>query len=446
MNENVVSLGRFSNSLLRMDTILRLRWFSLAGQLIAIGLVYFVLGFELPIIPCLFLIGISAGLNIYLKLRYTSRARLPDNSAAAQLSWDTVQLSSLLYLTGGLGNPFALLLLAPIMISATTMTPRWTILLVVLTVFTTSILTKYKLPLPWKDNEIIVLPELYEIGIVIGLIFSITYIASYAFRVAKESRQLADALAATELVVEREQHLHALDGLAAAAAHELGTPLATIHLVAKELEAEISGKDERKEDIKLIRSQSDRCREILQKLTKLSSEGDEMYKHINVSQLLEEVIEPHRKFGKKINTIVEGGGVEPAGNRNPAIHYGLGNLIENAVDFAESTINVEAHWDESNLKIVISDDGPGFSSEMMSKLGEPYFSVRKKSNGTKSGETGGGLGLGFFIAKTLLERSGGTVKLENQKSPKSGAIIQIQWPRSSFEREEKNVSEVAEVG
>ena len=214
-------------------------------------------------------------------------------------------------------------------------------------------------------------------------------------------------------------------------------------MIAKELEAEIEAKDERKEDIKLIRTQSDRCREILQKLTKLSSEGDEMYKNISVSELLEEVIEPHRKYGKEINSIVEGSGIEPIGHRNPAIHYGLGNLVENAVDFAESRVNVEAYWDELNVTIVISDDGPGFSPEMMSKLGEPYFSVRKKSNGSKRGETGGGLGLGFFIAKTLLERSGGTVKIENQKLPNTGAIIQIKWPRKSFERYEEKPAEIA---
>ncbi len=255
--------------------------------------------------------------------------------------------------------------------------------------------------------------------------------AIYAFRVADETRQMADALAATELVLAREQHLNALDGLATAAAHELGTPLATIYLVAKELSDEFEKNDPRSEDVELIRSQSERCRTILQRLTSLSSDEDRTYQRMPVSQLLEDVIDPHRGTGVPIHTVLKGEGPEPVGTRNAAIRYGLGNLIENAIDFAKSEVDVTAKWDDKVVSIIIEDDGPGFAQEILTKIGEPYVSVRSSKSGNAVG--GGGLGLGIFIAKTLLERTGARVVLENRAPTYTGAHIRVSWPREGYE-------------
>lgn len=427
----------FSSSLLRLQTMVRLRWLSVIGQLVTILLVSQVFDFKLPLLACLATIGLLVCLNIYLKVWYKAQARLPDNCAGMQLAGDILQLSTMLYLTGGLGNPFSLLLLAPVMIAAAAMPRKWTITLIILASLSAIFLAFYQMPLPWPTEGTFQLPGLYLFSVLVALVFSIGFMAAFGFRVAKESRQLAEALAATELVVAREQKLHALDGLAAAAAHELGTPLATIHLAAKELESELTTGDPRKEDIVLIRNQSDRCREILRKLTELSSDNDEIFTQMPVSQLLEEVIDPHRDFGVEINTHVSGDGVEPISKRNPAIHYGLGNLIENAVDFAKSTVDVFAEWNNSNLTIKITDDGPGFSSDILSQLGEPFLTSRSRSPAAQQRSSAGGLGLGVFIAKTLLERTGGLVKLYNQNAPKSGAQIEISWPRTEIDLSEK---------
>lgn len=434
MPDKNTAYSPFADSLLRLDTLVRLRWLAVIGQTAAILIVYFAIGFQLPLGACLALIALSAWLNLFLKIQYPSSLRLPDKWAALQLGYDLIQLSGLLYLTGGIGNPFTFLLLAPVMVSATTLAPRWTVILVVVASFAASVLALYHMPLPWKEGEVFELPNLYELGVWVALVFSLIFMASYAFRVAKEGRQLSDALAATELVLAREQHLNALDGLAAAAAHELGTPLATIYLAAKELEPEFEQDDVRKEDVSLIRSQSDRCRDILRKLTQLSSEPDEMFREIPVSQLLEEVIAPHRDFGVVISTALSGEGEEPIGARNPAIHYGLGNLIENAVDFADKKVGVSAEWDASSLKIIISDDGPGFASDVMDRLGDPYVTTRARPKKKEAQGKAGGLGLGFFIAKTLLERTGGAVVLANRRHPETGAVITINWPRSAMDR------------
>jgi two-component system sensor histidine kinase RegB len=256
---------------------------------------------------------------------------------------------------------------------------------------------------------------------------SIAFTAIYAFRVAAEARLLANALAATELVLQREQHLSALDGLAAAAAHELGTPLATITVVAKEMEKALGKDPKYGEDVKLLRSQSERCREILKRLTSLSSEGEAHLSRMPLTSLIEEVTAPHRDFGISIRLRPgERIGPEPVGQRNPGVIYGLGNLVENAVDFARKSVTVSWSWDNEAVTFSIIDDGPGFPAEIIDRIGEPYMSTRQ---GT---EAGGGLGLGLFIAKTLLERSGATIDFRNSSGLGEGAVVQISWPRGVF--------------
>lgn len=418
---------------LKLDTLVRLRWMAVAGQSAALLVVHLGLDYPLPAGPAFAMVALSAWLNIFLKIRWPSAMRLSERGAALQLAYDILQMSGLLFLTGGLGNPFTYLLMAPVMVSATGLSARYTIILGVLATLCATLLAFFHLPLPWPGGTDLRLPVVYSFGIWTALVSTLVFMGIYAFRVAEEARQLADALAATELVLAREQHLNALDGLATAAAHELGTPLATIYLVAKELADEFESGDHRGEDVALIRSQAERCRQILQQLTSLSSDEDRTYQRMPVSQLLEDVIDPHRGTGVAIHSTRAGVGAEPVGTRNAAIRYGLGNLVENAVDFAASRVDVSAKWDETALSISIRDDGPGFTVDILGKIGDPYVSVRGGKSPRK--DTGGGLGLGIFIAKTLLERTGAKLYLENQAPPGRGAHIRVSWPREVFERE-----------
>jgi two-component system, sensor histidine kinase RegB len=286
--------------------------------------------------------------------------------------------------------------------------------------------------LPWSPEEPLELPQTYLIGVWLSILLSTGFISIYAWQIIEESRQLADALAATELVLTREQHLSQLDGLAAAAAHELGTPLSTIAVVAKELELAIPASSPQAEDVRLLREQANRCREILGKLTALPGAG-EPFERMKLSALIEEVVAPHRNFGVGINvTLPTERGGEPVGARNPAILYGLGNLLENAVDFARENVQVLATWNQDSLSVTISDDGPGFPPEVMDRIGEPYVTSRRRRMRSATESTG--LGLGFFIAKTLLERSGARLTLENRQFPQRGAIVRIKWARADFER------------
>jgi two-component system sensor histidine kinase RegB len=271
-------------------------------------------------------------------------------------------------------------------------------------------------------------------GVWLSILLAIGFIGVYAWQITEESRQLSDALAATELVLTREQHLSQLDGLAAAAAHELGTPLSTISVIAKELENAIAANDPHGEDVRLLREQATRCREILGKLTELSSSGGEPFERMSLPALLEEVVAPHRNFGVAIDVALRSEyGNEPVAARNPAILYGLGNLLENAVDFANERVMVEANWNGDTVDVTISDDGPGFSPEVMARIGEPYVTSRRRSLAGHDDEPKG-LGLGFFIAKTLLERSGATLAFENCRPPRHGAVVKLRWSRSDFER------------
>jgi two-component system sensor histidine kinase RegB len=290
------------------------------------------------------------------------------------------------------------------------------------------------LPLPWYEGAPLVMPFIYVAGMWMAVLSSIAFTAMYAFRVAAEARLLANALAATELVLQREQHLSALDGLAAAAAHELGTPLATITLVAKEMEKALGSDPKYGEDVKLLRSQSERCREILKRLTSLSSEGEAHLSRLPLTSLVEEVTAPHRDFGISIKLRPgERSGPEPVGRRNPGVIYGLGNLVENAIDFAASKVDVEARWTKDQVSIVIADDGDGFPPYVLEQLGEPYVTTRPAHTDRQDhADEHIGMGLGFFIAKTLLERSGATLDFRNSSGLGEGAVVQISWPRSVF--------------
>lgn len=420
---------------LRLQTLVRLRWLAVAGQTAAVLVVYFALGFELPLAPCLVVIALSVALNLFLQLRFTASVRLVPLHAALLLAYDILQLVCLLYLTGGLENPFALLLLVPVMVSASSLPLRLTLVLASLVLVSASGLAIGHLPVPWYPGAPLQLPFLYIVGVYIALIAGLAFMGVYVWRISEEARQMSDAVAATELFLAREQHLSALDGLAAAAAHELGTPLGTISIVTKELLRATAPDDPAAEDIRLLKTQVDRCRDILTKLTSLRDAPDALFALMPLSSLIEDVTAPHRDFGVEIRKELPpqgSNGGEPVGRRSAAILYSLGNLVENAVDFAETQVVVRGVWDDNKVQIEIADDGPGFSHEVLNRLGEPYVTSRGIKRG-KGDDGDFGLGLGFFIAKTLLERSGATLQLINRPAPDRGATVTVTWPRSAMD-------------
>lgn len=418
---------------LRIGTLIFLRWIAIAGQSIASLIVYFVFRFDFPIGLCFVFIFASAALNIGLR-HIPPTTRLTDLEAGALLCYDMMQLSFLLYLTGGLTNSFAMLLLAPVTISAVSLPRNLTLLLGIIMLVAATALAGDYLPLPWRADEKLTFPVLYRISVWAALALSAAFIALYAARVSDESRQLATALAATELVLEREQHLSQLDGLAAAAAHELGTPLATITLIAKELQKSATdAAPALRDDLDLLAQETKRCREILGKLASLKTDDEHnLINELSIDSLIEEVVEPQREYGVKMEVSKRGANAPPMLTRNPGILYGLGNLVENAIDFANSRVRVDASWTKDHVSITIEDDGPGFSPAILDRLGDPYLRGRPTERRTKN-ESESGLGLGLFIAKTLLERSGATVETTNVSPPRTGAQVRIVWPRAALE-------------
>jgi two-component system, sensor histidine kinase RegB len=411
----------------RLATLQGLRWLAIAGQAIGVIFVRFGLGFPLPLEACLGLIALSALLNLYLTVKAEAGKGSSRRDAELQLAYDILQLGCLLALTGGLQNPFSLLLLAPVSVSASILPQRSTIRLAILVVVLATILSMWHLPLPWSPNQRIVFDRIYVVGIWVSLLCGLVFITAYISRVAHEARQLADALAATELTLSRHERLNALDGLAAAAAHELGTPLSTIALAAREMRDDIPP-GSLAEDVDLIISQAARCRAILAKLRNLGADDGDPFAVLLLEELIAEAAQPHEDLGKdiRIKTIGDGG-PEPEVKRSVGLLYGLGNLIENATAFADKTVEVTVRWTPKTVIVTIADDGPGFPIEVMTRLGEPYLTHRKSGH---DAESGGGLGLGIFIAKTLLERTGARLAFANVDGH---AEVRISWPRDAVD-------------
>ena len=417
----------YSAGRLRRSTLVQLRWAAVIGQSLAMAIVWFGLGFTLPIIPCAATIGTSAVLNLALSYMAPLDRRVSDKEALAQLAFDSLQLAALLWLTGGLDNPFALLFLAPVVTSATTLRKRVLFSLAALTALLAIFLMYESLPLPWYADTDFTLPPMFKIGSFTALMTGMAFTSLYAWGASLEQRRMSDALAATEAVLAQEQKLAALGGLAAAAAHELGTPLATIQVTAKEMARELSADTDLGADARLMHSQAMRCRDILQQLARRGDEGDVIHDVFSLKALLDEVSEPFFGFGTQIDISVSGtpeSGIGPNLKRQAELIYGLTNIVENGVDFANHLVSITGRWDAKFIYVDILDDGPGFDASIKSKLGEPYVSSRTDKSGA------GGLGLGFFIAKTLIERTGGQVSFGNRQS-NSGAFVRVRWPRES---------------
>jgi two-component system, sensor histidine kinase RegB len=412
-----------------LRTLVPIRWIAIAGQALAIVTVHYGLGFHLPLVPALAVVALSALLNVVLVVARRIVMRLGERRAAAYLAYDILQLAILLYLTGGLQNPFAILILAPVTVAATALGRRSVIALSALAILVISGLTEWHLPLPWS-GEPPVFPIELAVGIWIALVLATVFIAAYTWSVAREARQLRDAMAATQLALAREQRVSAVGALAAAAAHELGSPLATIAVVAKELVHELPAGSPHAEDAALLLSQSERCREILAGLARQpEQDSGSPYSRLPISALVEAAGAPYRDERVRLifATAGEPAEDEPLVGRSPEIMHGLANLVQNAVQFARREVSITTYWDRTTVSVDIADDGPGFPAYLLGRLGEPYISTR----------TGGGdhMGLGIFIAQSLLERSGARLAFENLAE--GGAHIAISWNRANLETAER---------
>lgn len=411
----------------RLRTLARIQWVAIAGQAGALLVVHFGLGFKLPLGPALAIVAASALLNLAITIDRPSGLRLGERAAAWYLGFDVCQLAALLYLTGGLQNPFAFLLLAPITVSATILSVRVTIILCALALACISLLAAYHLPLPWGPGELS-LPFTYVVGVWVALALGIVFFAIYTWRVAEEARRMSDALAATQVALAREQQMSALGGLAAAAAHELGSPLGTISLVARELGRELPKDSPLADDVQLLISQAERCRQILADFAaRPGADGGIPFTDVPVDALVEAAAAPH--LDGRVVVVFDAGPAADAEDepapivmRSPEFIHGLGNLIQNATQFARREVVVRTRWSGREITVTIADDGTGFPPHVLERLGEPYISGRSRN--------GSHMGLGVFIARTLLNRTGATVSFANGEL--GGAEVVVRWPRAAL--------------
>jgi two-component system, sensor histidine kinase RegB len=418
-----------------LRTLILIRWVAIGGQALTILIVHYGLGFGLPLVPGLAVVASSALLNLGLIVLRQWAARLGARDAALYLGYDVLQLAVLLYLTGGLQNPFAILILAPVTVAATILSRRAVIALSVLAVAAISVLALRHMPLPWRSESLVLPPELV-LGIWIALVLATVFIGAYTWSIAQGARRLRDAMAATQLALAREQRVSAVGALAAAAAHELGSPLATIAVIAKELARELPDNSPHAEDAALLLSQSERCRRILAELAQHPEEdGGSPYTRLPISALVDAAAAPYREQDVRLilATAGEPAAEEPLVIRSPEIMHGLSNLVQNAVQFASREVSVTTFWDAANVTVEIDDDGPGFPLHLFGRLGEPYLS-------TRAGVTDH-MGLGIFIAQSLLERSGARLSFDNLAD--GGAHVAISWNRANLETVERTRPTVA---
>ncbi len=413
----------------RLRALVLIRWAAVAGQFFTAAVVHWGLGFALPLLAVGGAIAMSALLNLAVSIGRPASVRINEREAAMFLAFDIMQLGILLYLTGGLVNPFALLLLAPVAIGATILSLTSNVALSLLTIVSISVLGLVHEPLPW-NGEPPQLPEIYRAGVWAGLTLTVLLITLYGWRFAEEARQMADALAATQAALAREQRMSALGALAAAAAHELGSPLSTIAVVATEMLREGEADDPLREDVELLSAESDRCRSILARLS-VDPAGDvsDAYTLVPLPALIEAAVQAYGRVG--IETTFEAGpvgegapGTAPIQVRSPEIMQGIGNIAQNAASFARREVRIATRWSAEWAEVEVSDDGPGFSQALLDELGTPFISTRQGEEGH--------MGLGVFIAKTLLERTGATVTFGNRSDIDGGASVSVRWSNPVF--------------
>ncbi len=424
---------------IRLRTLIVLRWFAIFGQLAAITIAGRLFDLQLSIGLCFMAIGVSIMANLIAVFVFPENTRLSERQVASMLLFDIAQLSALLALTGGLNNPFALLILAPVTISAMALKPETTAMIGAVTIALVSIVTLWHFPLVTSNGFVMAMPDDFVLGFWTAIVIGVIFLGIYASRVTAEVHAMSDALAATQMALAREQKLTDLGGVVAAAAHELGTPLATIMLASSELIEELDDQLPLKEDAELIRDQAIRCRDILTSMGRAGKDDLHM-RHAPLGAVVREAAEPHLGRGKELHfdflAMDEGSEIQPTIQRRPEIIHGMRNLIQNAVDFAAKNVWIEGSWSESFVAIRIIDDGPGFSNQVIGRIGDPFVSSRKSAARKRPGYEG--MGLGLFIAKTLLERSGAEMSFANGReaisdsyeTPKKiGAVVEARWAR-----------------
>ncbi|MEO0426849.1 MAG: ActS/PrrB/RegB family redox-sensitive histidine kinase [Pseudomonadota bacterium] len=450
----------------RLRTLLLLRWIAVIGQSGAVLTAVLAMDYQLPLGLCAALISGAVLANLVAGAVFPAKARLSENATLAWLMFDLVQIVALLMATGGLNNPFALLVLAPVTISASALRLQPTLWLGIAAIVLISLMSSLHLPLIGPDGEAMVLPLDFRGGVAVALAIAVGFLSLYARRVSVEGYAMSQALSATQIALGREQRLAAIGGIAAAAAHELGTPLATIKLVAKELARDLEDRPELADDARLIHQEAERCGRIMADLAR-TGRPDTHLDTAPVISVVEEAAAPHAERGKRIVVRLdgrevdgEGAGVDgedvPMVERRPELIHGLRNLVQNAVDFAESTVWLDIEQREDVLILRVLDDGPGFDAEVLPRLGDPYVSTRPlgaRGRGAQGGiatDAYEGMGLGVFIARTLLERTGASIRFANApartagtggEAAPTGALVELRWPVGTVERSKRQSRE-----
>ncbi len=419
----------------RLHTLMTLRWIAIAGQIFAIAVAVEAFDLKLELGLCFAAIGLAAIANLVALFVYPKNKRMTELEVAGMLLFDIVQLSWLLALTGGLHNPFALLILVPVTISATALRWQTTASLGAIAIVLVTAVTLWHIPLHTQDLTVMRMPPVFLQGFWLAIVLATVFLSVFAQRVTSEVHAMADALAATQMALAREQKLTDLGGVVAAAAHELGTPLATIKLVSSELAGELSG--DQRDDAMLIRDQADRCRDILRSMGRIGKE-DLHVRTAPLEALLREAADPHADRGRDIVYGLPEGKRQPTVLRRPEIVHGLRNLVQNAVDFSASQVRIDADWDDVRITVRIADDGPGYPASVIGRLGDPFVRRRRVDDDRAKRPAYEGMGLGLFIAKTLLERTGAEVTFANARDatpPEEawlGAIVLVTWPRGAI--------------
>jgi two-component system sensor histidine kinase RegB len=426
-------------NMVRQRTLILVRWMAIAGQVAAILAASQLYGLQLPLGLCALAVGVSVLANLVLVMLFPENRRLSETEAFFTLLFDLAQLSFLLFVTGGLTNPFAILVLAPVTISASVLRLRSTVILGALAILVVSAAMIWYLPLRFADGSALVIPRIFAFGFWLSIVIGILFLGLYSRRVSTEMRSMSEALLATQMALAREQKLTDLAGVVAAAAHELGTPLATIKLVSAELIEELDDHPDLQEDARLIRDQADRCRDILRDMGR-AGKDDLHLRQAPLSAVVREAAEPHLARGKRVEFAFgpaqDGDEEQPLVLRRPEVIHGLRNLVQNAVDFARSAVWVEGEWTARRIIVRITDDGDGFPAGVIGRIGDPF--VRARRSEPDAGRRPGyeGMGLGLFIAKTLLERSGAELSFANATDPflapedrpeRSGAVVEAVW-------------------
>ncbi|WP_372571565.1 sensor histidine kinase RegB [Ruegeria jejuensis] len=437
--------GQERSGWIRLRTLILLRWVAIIGQLGAITVAQRVYHLQLELTLCYLAVGISVIGNLIAIFIFPENKRLTEFENFLMVLFDLLQLGSLLYLTGGLNNPFALLLLGPVTISANVLGLRSTLIIGGTAIVLVTLLSEFYLPLRTASGMILQDADIFVFGNWIAIIIAIVFLGLYSYRISTEAQSMSEALSATHMALAREQKLTDLGGVVAAAAHELGTPLATIKLTSSELIEELDDRPDLREDAELIREQADRCRDILRDMGR-AGKDDLHLRQAPLSTVIHESAEPHLDRGKEVHFHEgpgEGGDMQqPSILRQPEVIHGLRNLIQNGVDFARSAVWIESEWTEDRIVIRIMDDGRGYPPHLIRRIGDPFMRRRRGESEQRTRPEYEGMGLGLFIAKTLLERSGATLSFANGWDPSQtlstsperlGAIVQVAWPRNKID-------------